>query len=79
MVCFMIIELDISADDSPVKIFIILTDEKLVFVEDVVALLEGTYNIHTNFKRTFQDKGYKNLMRKKVFRKRMPKKPDLEK
>jgi len=56
-------ELDISADDSSVKIFIIPTDEELVFVEDVVALLEGTYDIHTNFKYTFKEEDYKNLMR----------------
>ena len=62
-------ELDISADDSLVKIFIIPTDEELVFVEDVVALLEGTYDIHTNFKYTFQDQDYKNLMREKAFEK----------
>jgi len=70
-------ELDISADDSPVKIFIIPTDEELVFVEDVVALLEGTYNIHTNFKYTFQEKNYKNLMREKDFKKECIESPDL--
>jgi len=62
-------ELDISATDSKVKIFIIPTDEDLVFVEDVVALLESTYAIHTNFKYTFQDKDYKNLMRERSFEK----------
>jgi acetate kinase len=72
-------ELDISADDSLVKIFIIPTDEELVFVEDVVALLEGTYDIHTNFKYTFQDKGYKNLMRERSFEKECKKNPDLSK
>jgi acetate kinase len=72
-------ELDISADDSPVKIFVIPTDEELVFVEDVVALLEGTYDIHTNFKYTFQDKDYKNLMRKKAFEKECREKPGLAK
>ncbi len=72
-------ELDISADDSPVKIFIIPTDEELVFVEDVVALLEGTYDIHTNFKYTFQEEDYKNLMREKSFEKECKKKPDLSK
>jgi acetate kinase len=72
-------ELDISAADSPVKIFIIPTDEELVFVEDVVALLEGTYDIHTNFKYTFQDKDYKNLMREKAFEKECKEKPGLEK
>lgn len=70
-------ELDISADDSPVKIFIIPTDEELVFVEDVVALLEGTYDVHTNFKYTFQDKDYRNLMREKAFEKECKEKPSL--
>lgn len=70
-------ELDISAPDSKVKIFIIPTDEELVFVEDVVALLEGTYDIHTNFKYSFQDKDYKNLMREKAFEKECKEKPEL--
>ncbi len=70
-------ELDISADDSPVKIFIIPTDEELVFVEDVVALLEGTYDVHTNFKYTFQDQDYRNLMREKAFEKECKEKPSL--
>ena len=48
-------------------------------MKDVVALLEGTYDIHTHFKYTFQDKGYKNLMREKSFEKEGTKKPDLEK
>ncbi|MHC2995343.1 MAG: acetate kinase [Candidatus Atribacteria bacterium] len=72
-------ELDISSDDSPVKIFIIPTDEELVFVEDVVALLEGTYDLHTNFRYTFQDPDYKNLMREKSFEKECKENPDLVK
>ena len=72
-------ESDISAPDSKVKIFIIPTDEELVFVEDVVALLEGTYDLPTNFKYTFQDKDYKNLMREKAFEKECREKPELEK
>jgi len=70
-------ECDISAPDSKVKIFIIPTDEELVFVEDVVALLEGTYDIHTNFKYSFQDKDYKNIMREKAFEKECQEKPEL--
>ena len=70
-------EIDISAYDSMVKIFIIPTDEELVFVEDVVALLEGTYNLHTNFRYTFQDLNYQNLMRKKSFEKECKENPDL--
>jgi len=62
-------ESDISAPDSKVKIFVIPTDEELVFVEDVVALIEGRYDIHTNFKYTFQEKGYKNLMRERAYKK----------
>ncbi len=72
-------ETDISAEDSPVKVFVIPTDEELVFVEDVVALLEGTYDLHTNFKYTFQDKNYKNLMRESAFEKECKKKPGLSK
>jgi acetate kinase len=31
------------------------TNEELVFVEDVVGILEGTYTDHMNFKYTFLD------------------------
>jgi acetate kinase len=62
------LESDISAADSPIKIFVIPTDEELVFVEDVVALLKGTYDIHTNFMYTFQEKDYRNLMREKAYK-----------
>lgn len=34
-------ELLVSSDDSPVKVFVIPTDEELVFVEDVAAILAG--------------------------------------
>jgi len=71
-------ELDISADDSRVKIFIIPTDEERVFVEDVVALLQGTYDVHTKFKYSFQDKEYKNLMREKAFTRECKKEPKLK-
>ena len=49
----------ISADDSAVKIFVIPTDEELVFIEDVVAILEGRYETHTHFKYSFEDPKYK--------------------
>lgn len=60
-------ESEISSLDSPVRVLVIPTDEELVFVEDVVALIEGTYDIHTNFKYSFQKKEYKNLMREKEY------------
>ncbi|MDD4178473.1 MAG: propionate kinase, partial [Candidatus Margulisbacteria bacterium] len=49
----------ISADDSPVKIFVIPTDEEIVFIEDVVAILEGRYETHTHFTYSFESPKYK--------------------
>lgn len=43
----------ISTPDSPVKVFVIPTDEELVFTEDVVAILEGTYADHMHFNYSF--------------------------
>ncbi len=43
----------ITTADSKVKVFVIPTDEELVFTEDVVAILEGTYTDHMNFHYTF--------------------------
>lgn len=49
----------ISTDDSPIKIFVIPTDEEIVFIEDVTAILEGRYQTHTHFTYTFEDPKYK--------------------
>jgi acetate kinase len=43
----------ITTDDSPVKVYVIPTDEELVFTEDVAAILSGTYTDHMNFEYTF--------------------------
>jgi acetate kinase len=43
----------ITTPDSPVKVFVIPTDEELVFTEDVVAILENTYTDHMRFKYSF--------------------------
>lgn len=51
-------ELVISADPSPVKIFVIPTNEELVLIEDVVALLEKRYKPHYEFTYSFQDPAY---------------------
>lgn len=56
-------ETDISANDSPVRIFVIPTDEELVMTEDTYALVNGTYDIHTNFTYSFQDPQYVNVER----------------
>ena len=53
----------ISTDDSKVKIFVIPTNEELVMTEDTYALLEGTYDIHTNYKYHFEEKDYINKER----------------
>jgi acetate kinase len=49
----------VSADDSPIKVYIIPTDEEIVFVEDVIAILEGQYETHTRFTYSFEDPKYK--------------------
>ena len=69
----------ISADGSRVKVFVIPTDEERVFIEDAAGLLKGNYDVHTNFRYTFQDPGYRNTMRDKAFEKDCLKKPGLEK
>lgn len=43
----------ITTDASPVKVFVIPTDEELVFTEDVVAILDGSYTDHMNFQYSF--------------------------
>jgi acetate kinase len=49
----------ISKENSRVKVMVIPTDEELVFVEDVAAILENRYDIHTKFTYTFQDEKFK--------------------
>jgi acetate kinase len=48
----------ITTADSPVKVFVIPTDEELVFTEDVVAILEETYTDHMQFKYSFSDDSF---------------------
>ncbi len=43
----------ITTDASPVKVFVIPTNEELVFTEDVAAILNGTYTDHMNFGYSF--------------------------
>src|SRR3989339_420811 len=49
----------ITTDDSAVKVYVIPTDEELVFVEDVVAILEGRYENHVHHTYTFEDPKFK--------------------
>ena len=51
-------ETEITTADSPIKVFVIPTDEELVFTEDVVAILEKTYTDHMNFDYSFSGKDF---------------------
>jgi acetate kinase len=70
-------ECDITGKSSIVKIFVIPTDEERVFIEDVVALLEGNYDIHTNFTYRFQSPDYTNTLRNLTFAKEVKNNPEL--
>ena len=52
-------EREIGSRESRVKIFVIPTNEELVFAEDAVALLQNRYDIHTQFEYEFQKIGYR--------------------
>jgi len=70
-------ECDISAKDSRAKVFVVPTDEERVFIEDVVAINEGTYDVHTRFTYGFQAPDYRNTMRDEAFVKELARKPGL--
>ncbi|MDR0539446.1 MAG: acetate kinase [Spirochaetaceae bacterium] len=69
----------ISADNSPLPIYVIPTDEELVMTEDAFALLNGTYDIHTKFAYSFQKKDYVNKARAAGLEKDLAKNPALKK
>ena len=68
----------ISKDESPVKIFVIPTDEELVITEDAYALMKGTYDVHTNFHYSFEDPNYVNKARERGLVKNLEKKPAIK-
>jgi len=47
-------ETDISPPGAKIKVFVIPTNEELVFVEDTQAILEGRYKDYTKFKYSFE-------------------------
>ncbi len=71
-------ETDITADGSKTKVFVIPTDEELVMTEDTYALMEGTYDVHTNFRYSFQDRNYVNKARAEGLERELKEKPELE-
>jgi len=73
-------EFDISAPSSKVKIFVIPTDEELVFTEDVVALvalIEGRHDLPAEFKYSFSEPSYRNRMRDTEFAKELKQEPKM--
>jgi acetate kinase len=68
----------VSADDSPVKVFVIPTDEELVITEDTCALMQGNYRVHTDFTYTFQDPAYRNKARERALPDNIEKNPALK-
>lgn len=70
-------ELEISTPDSPVKVYVIPTDEELVMTEDAFALMNGTYDVHTKYHYSFQDASYVNRQREAGLVNDLKKKPYL--
>lgn len=68
-------ELEISTKDSKVKVFVIPTDEELVMTEDAFALMDGSYDIHTNYSYSFQKPDYVNRQREEGLKNDLEKKP----
>jgi acetate kinase len=68
-------ELEISTKDSKVKVYVIPTDEELVMTEDAYALMNGSYDVHTNYTYHFQSPGYVNKQRAEGLENDLKKKP----
>lgn len=49
----------ISSGASPIKVFVIPTDEEQVFIEDVAAILDGSYADHMEFAYSFAHPDYR--------------------
>ena len=59
----------ISSDDSKVKVFVIPTDEEMVFTEDVVAVLKGDYTDPQTYCYSFEKPSYVNRLRIEAYKK----------
>ena len=69
----------IHADDSKTKIFVVPTDEELVMTEDAYAIMNGTYDVHTNFTYSFQSPDYVNKAREEGLKGDLVKRPNIAK
>ena len=70
-------ETDLTAEGSRTKVFVIPTDEELVMTEDTFALMEGSYDVHTNFTYSFEHRDYVNKGRAERLEKDIAKNPEL--
>ncbi len=68
----------ISTDDSPVKIFVIPTDEELVMTEDAYAVMKGTYDVPYRFTYSFEHVSYRNRERDRALLKQAAEKPEIK-
>jgi acetate kinase len=71
-------ETEITGANSKTRVFVIPTDEEFVMVEDTVALLEGSYDLHTNFTYSFQSPDYRNRLREEAFEREAVQNPALQ-
>jgi acetate kinase len=70
-------EMDISAQDSAVRVFVIPTDEEAVYVEDVVKVLNGDDAGEGEYKYSFEDPSYRNEIRDQAFEEDCKKNPGM--
>ncbi len=70
-------EMDITAENSKAKIFVIPTDEEAVFVEDVVKLLNHENVPQGKHKYSFEGPSYRNEMRDHAFEEECRKNPQM--
>ena len=54
------------------------TDEELVMTEDAVALIHGSYDVHTRFSYRFASSTYRNLSREARLNAELEANPQLE-
>jgi acetate kinase len=71
-------ETELTGAGSKIRVFVIPTDEELVMTEDAYALMNGTYDVHTKYHYSFQDRGYVNKSRASGLVRDLEKKPYLK-
>ncbi len=70
-------EMDITAEDSAVRIFVIPTDEEAVYVEDVVKVLNNQAHSTAESTYSFESPSYRNEIRAQAFEEACKKNPEM--